>query len=923
MHAREQVLDALRVDPASEGSIFDVLLATSTDAAPFRGRLDDLARLDDWWNDPKQRPIVVVTGPAGTGKTRLVTQFALKRPEPWVSGWLGDGHGADAVATIRACDDPALILVDDADQRPDLAALLASLAADQRTRSAVRVILISRAPGLVNLLAPALDDRSRGMLDSVRELPLGPFGGTDDRARWFTEAIRVYARVRQVPPPDMPAHLGGYITNPAEPILTLHAQALLAVLDSEGSRPMIPRAEGLPFDRVAAALFAHEQHRWQTSTRRSEFGLTDLTSPVQAHAIAALLLVGPADQAQAAEVLRCVPELAEAPAERRANIARWAAQLYPSDPPWPLQIKPDMLAEWFAVTQVTQTPELAGLLRVMTPAQEVALLVLFAHASDHIVRAVQLFADIVAADTTRLAEAGVAAALTASAGRRRLDGELASLISQAVWSADALGRIKDKLTERLPRTWVAVGEALVKIARAEGDAADLAAALQNLGIRLGALGRYQEALAAAEESVGLWRPLARDNPAYQPDLARALHSLGDRLGGLGRHLEALPVGEESVGLWRPLARDNPAHQDELARALHCLGNRLDALGRHQDGLAAAEESVGLWRVLARDNPAHQPDLAVALENLGIRLGGLGRYQDGLAAAEESVGLWRPLARDNSARQPDLAAALDNLGNRLGALGRHQEALAAAEESVGLWRPLARDNSARQPDLAAALDNLGNRLGALGRHQEALAATEESVGLWRPLARDNPAYQPDLAAALHTLGNHLGALSRYQEALAATEESVGLWRPLARDNPAHQLDLALALHKLGDRLGALGRHQDGLAPTEESLGLWRVLARDSPAHQHELAAALHCLGNRLGALSRRQEALAAAEESVGLWQVLAQENAAQYQEIYNRQLAQLRRNLHLLGQERASIWLHLDDDSPDLDKSRYIPPTPKQ
>ena len=70
------------------------------------------------------------------------------------------------------------------------------------------------------------------------ELPLGPFGGADDRARWFGEAVRAYAEARQVPPPDLPAHLSGNLTDPAEPILTLHAQALLAVLDSEGSRPM-------------------------------------------------------------------------------------------------------------------------------------------------------------------------------------------------------------------------------------------------------------------------------------------------------------------------------------------------------------------------------------------------------------------------------------------------------------------------------------------------------------------------------------------------------------------------------------------------------------------------------------------------------------------------------------------------------------
>ena len=330
---------------------------------------------------------------------------------------------------------------------------------------------------------------------------------------------------------------------------------------------MRPRAEGLPFDRVAAALFAHEQHRWQTSAQRPEFGLTDLTSPVQGHAIAALLLAGPADQAQAVAVLSRVPELAKASTERRANIAQWAAHLYPSYPPWPIQIKPDMLAEWFAVTQLTKTPELAGLLRVMTPAQKAALLVLLAHASDHIVQAVQLFADIVAADTTHLAEAGVAAALTASAGRRPLDGELASLIRQAIGSADALSRVGDQLTKSLPRTRAAVAEAQVKIARADSDAADLAMALANLGRTFTDLGRQQKALAAAEEAIGLSRLLAQDNPAHQPDLAIALTNIGVHLTGLGRHQEALAAAEEAVGLWRPLAQDNPAHQPHFATAL--------------------------------------------------------------------------------------------------------------------------------------------------------------------------------------------------------------------------------------------------------------------------------------------------------------------------------------------------------------------
>ena len=921
LSARHDVLDALVADPAGEGSIFDALLATSTKAAPFRGRRDDLAWLDRWWEDPKQAPVVVVSGPAGTGKTRLATQFAQGRPMPWVSGWLREGCGADAVAAIRACGDEALILVDDPGQRPDLAVLLASLNADRGTGPTVRVILISRAAGLVSRLAATLDDRSRGMLDGVRELPLGPFGGADDRARWFGEAVRAYARARQVPPPDLPTDLSGYVTDPAEPILTLHAQALLAVLDSEGSRPIRPPAEGQPFDQVAAALFAHEQHRWQASARHPEFGLTDLTSPVQSDAIAALLLASPADQEQAAALLRRVPELATASAERRANIARWAAYLYPCDPPWPIQVKPDMLAEWFTITQLMQTPELVDLLGAMDPQQKAAMLLLLAHASDHMPQAVQLFADIVGADTSRLAETGVTAALSASAGQRRLDGELARLILQASWSADALGRVEDKLRPGLPRTQAAVAEVRVKIARADGDAAGLAGTLGSLGVRLSQLGRHQEALLADEESVGLWRPLARDNPACQPDLARALRYLGFQLHELGRYREAVAATEEAVGLWRPLAPDNPACQPDLARALRHLGNHLARLGRHREALEATEESVGLCRPLAQDNPAHQPDLAWALGNLGARLSQLGRHQQALACCEEAVSVWRALARDNPTRQPGLAGGLEELGNGLENLGRYREAVAATGEAVGLWRPLARDNPAHRPDVARALRYLGNQLAGLGRHQEALKATEEAVSLWRPLAQDNPAHQPELAEALNHLGSHLGALGERQNAAAPAEESVALWRALARDNPAHQPGLGRALCNLGYRLHTLGRYQEALEATEESVGLWRPLARDIPRCQPDLARALLNLGTILDALGRQQDALAAWEESVELLKVLARSNPGRNGETYYSSLTYLRRYLDLTGQESASIRLHLTNDSADGGKPRHVPSMP--
>src|SRR3954451_18688449 len=74
----------------------------------------------------------------------------------------------------------------------------------------------------------------------------------------------------------------------------------------------------------------------------------------------------------------------------------------------------------------------------------------------------------------------------------------------------------------------------------------LAASLNNLAGELGVLGRHQEALAAAEEAVAIWRMFAAARPTALPDLATALGNLALQLAGVGRREEALAAAEEAV-----------------------------------------------------------------------------------------------------------------------------------------------------------------------------------------------------------------------------------------------------------------------------------------------------------------------------------------------------------------------------------------
>jgi tetratricopeptide (TPR) repeat protein len=836
---RDQVLDPVISEPAHDLSVLGLLLPTRESAAPFRGRAADLAWLRAWADNPGGHPAALVTGPGGVGKTRLAVQFAATRPPPWAAGWLHPGRGASALDAVRACEDPALILVDDADTHPDTAALLTSLASAPRPASA-RVLLITRTADALAQVTGQLPEQARWILapENLPARPLGLFGSSDDHARWFGEAVRAYAAARRTPPPDLPAVTGAANSDQADdPVLTIQAQALLAVLETERSRPQHPDAQTLPFGQVAEALFAHEQRRWEQVAQQPGWGLADLTAPVQERAIAVLMLSGAAAEPEAITALRAMPDLADATAERLARIARWAFHLYP---PGPVRIQPDLLAEWFLTTQLTAASGLAAHLNDLARHNLVALLALLARASDHMPAAVPLYARLIQADPVSLAAVGADAALTARVARPLLDAALAALVTSVSLTPGTLADLYRHLPEgTLPRTRAAVFAVTVDHARETGTREDLANALTRYGASLRDLGQPREALAAFEEALALYRDLAAADPAHQLSVAYALTGTGISLAELGRHREALAAREEAVGLYRGLAVADSAHLPSLAAALGNGGNSLAALGRHREALAAKEEALALVRDLAAADSAHQPELAAGLTSTGSTLADLGRPREALAAEEEALALYRDLAAANPAHQPNLAKALTNTGSSLRLLGRHGEALAALEESLALYRGLAAANPAHQPSVAYALIGTGISLAELGRHREALAAFEESLALYRDLAGANPAHQPDLAKALTGTGIILKGLGRHREALAAFEESLALYRDLAAANPAHQTDLVEVLTNYGTSLRAQGRHSEALTYDREVLEIYALLARSDPevyekTYQHHLA-----------------------------------------------------------------------------------------
>ncbi|MGK5629789.1 hypothetical protein, partial [Streptomyces sp. URMC 123] len=253
-----------------------------------------------------------------------------------------------------------------------------------------------------------------------------------------------------------------------------------------------------------------------------------------------------------------------------------------------------------------------------------------------------------------------------------------------------------------------------RLARA-AHAGDRARVRHELGIRLYHAGRLAEAVAESGAAVELNRsidPAGLATPelaaAVRRNLAVGLKSYGIRLAAVGRRAEALAATEESVAILRELAADDERFLPELASALLNVGRGLSRADRWEDAAEAARECVALQRRLAAADPAeHEPDLSAALVAHGLCLGRTGRPEEAVASLREGVAVLRRLtAAKPAAYTPALANALGNLAAVLARTGS-AEAVAVGREAAELYRRLATANPASyESALANVLAGLG-------------------------------------------------------------------------------------------------------------------------------------------------------------------------------------------------------------------------
>jgi tetratricopeptide (TPR) repeat protein len=802
------------------------------------GRRREIQRLTDWCRSPEPASVLLLHGPGGAGKTRLLIEWCRRlRHQGWHAGFLDRDAEEAGLGPLFDGAAPRLLVIDYGETRPGLVgAVLHRLTRLPETGGPkVRVALLARTAGewwrQLQRDDGTVEDLALASPDPIEVMPLVP--ALEERPQVVARAAHAFAAARGEQSAPEPAPPGDYAHPRYERALYLHVEALLQVLGEEVGQ-----------DRPLARILDHERSAWWSHWKEMAGvrAVGESAREAADDAVAAVTLVqGTSSRAET----RALIEAAAGPVERETvrHLVDLLHRLYrASDGRFASPLEPDLLGEELVREVLTKDSGLLG--RVLDREDE-------RQARDALVVVGRLLLDV----TLPLA--------LAEEVLRRVDAEKHLPVSLRDAAATA--------TERVLREHRAAHPEPGEAARAER-----ARLLNNLSNRLADLGRREDALEAIEQAVDIRRKLADARPdAFLPKLAMSLNNLSVSLADLGRREDALEAIEQAVDAYRKLADARPdAFLPDLARSLNNLSVHLADLGRREDALVAIEQAVDIRRKLADARPdAFLPDLAMSLNNLSTSLADLGRREDALVAIEQAVDIRRKLADARpDAFLPDLAMSLNNLSVHLADLGRREDALEAIEQAVDAYRKLADARpDAFLPDLASSLNNLSVRLAALGRREDALEAIEQAVDAYRKLADARPdAFLPDLAGSLNNLSLRLAALGRREDALVAIEQAVDAYRELADARPdAFLPDLATSLNNLSNRLAALGRREDGLVAIEQAVDIRRKLADARPdAFLPDLAGSLNNLSLRLADLGRREDALEAIEQAVDIRRKLA-------------------------------------------------------
>ncbi|MEU8849744.1 serine protease [Streptomyces sp. NPDC048564] len=260
------------------------LLDARSAVVPLTGMTAQLGNLEAWCRTSRPTDVTAVTGIAGIGKTRLITELIhhLSRPRPgdpiargWIGGFLADfpPQQPPHYRMLATSKYPLLLAIDYAETRRDQVDQILDILTTRHTSQPVRVLLLARGrdnwwPSLrrprqgsaVMSTGATIDvDPADTLADTTTERAL------EDAKRAFTERIHALQNAglgddwvtSPLPPDTSTGPTFTAATKPADDtVISLHMAALadvLATLNDDFAR----------YDNPMDVLIAHEVSYWR------------------------------------------------------------------------------------------------------------------------------------------------------------------------------------------------------------------------------------------------------------------------------------------------------------------------------------------------------------------------------------------------------------------------------------------------------------------------------------------------------------------------------------------------------------------------------------------------------------------------------------------------------------------------------------
>jgi tetratricopeptide (TPR) repeat protein len=572
-HLRLTHFEARTKRARGDGADAALLSAYRTDVVPLLGRDNAVQDLQQWVARDRDVSIRVLTGGAGRGKTRLALELVRKATRHgWLAGFVEQGEldrfRAHENVAAWAWDKPTLIVIDYAASRADqLRDWIGEL---------VDAPIASGRPPLRMLLLERQAKRAIGWLASV-------FGhGQDDRSR---------AAISMLDPPE-PAELPAiddlasrrqiFATLLARKRADLTAPALGA--DAEFDRLLRDEKwSGDPLFLMMAGLVAGTDGvknalaltRTDLATKIAQRELDRIGSIAAGAGIDSNKRRLPGLLARHMAVLATLSQgltladartLVEEESQRlgsSADINTTVAALrdgLPGAGDWPeiAPILPDIVGEAAIIFWLGSGGVLSGLGIDPLASVHRAATTALDRTSQVLVRTAQDFATAGRDEPVRWLYA-IAQATEADVGA--LITIANALPHQTMAMRELAVELTQAIVDRL-RSVVTSGEA------AEAAYPSLSTSLANLGVRLGDLGRREEALAASQEAVDIYRRLAQTRPdAFLPDLATSISVMSDILAALDRYGEAAQAATQALEILAPFVERYPQTYRGLARTI--------------------------------------------------------------------------------------------------------------------------------------------------------------------------------------------------------------------------------------------------------------------------------------------------------------------------------------------------------------------